>query len=123
MDTSYNIIRLQNMVFYGYHGGQQPERELGQRFEVDVDIFYDATEAIRTDDVNRAVDYRQVFELVEEIVTGKEYHLLETLAQNIAESILDWFSIDGLLVRVRKPNVPLRGNLDFVEVEIVRKKG
>lgn len=123
MDTSHNIIRLQNMIFYGYHGNQEPERELGQRFEVDVEIFYDATEAIKTDNVDKAVDYRQVFKLVKEVLVEKEYRLLETLAQDIAENILNRSPIEGLLVRVRKPNVPIRGNLDFVEVEIVRKKG
>lgn len=60
---------------------------------------------------------------MKEVLVEKEYRLLETLAQDIAENILNRSPIEGLLVRVRKPNVPIRGNLDFVEVEIVRKKG
>jgi len=108
------------MTFYGHHGDRKPERELGQRFEVDAEISYDATEAVRADGLGKAINYCKVFELVEDVVINHEYALLETLAEHIAQAIMDHFRIDGLRVRVRKPRVPIRGNLDYVEVEIGR---
>ena len=33
-------LTLKNLVFYGYHGVQDFEKELGGRFEVDVQITY-----------------------------------------------------------------------------------
>ena len=32
---------LKNMVFYGYHGAFAAEKELGQRFEVDLEMQLD----------------------------------------------------------------------------------
>ncbi|UCE20530.1 MAG: dihydroneopterin aldolase [Gemmatimonadota bacterium] len=111
------------MTFYGHHGDRKPERELGQRFEVDAEITYDATEAIRTNGLGKAINYCKVFELVEDVVVNNEYVLRETLAEHIAQAVLDHFDIIGLRLRVRKPRVPIRGNLDYVEVEIEREKG
>ena len=116
-------IRLKNMTFYGHHGDRKPERELGQRFEVDAEIYYDATEAVRTNGLGHAINYCKVFELVEDIVVNNEYTLLETLVEHIAEALMDHFDIEGLRLRVRKPRVPIRGNLDYVEVEIERGRG
>ena len=111
------------MTFYGHHGDRKPERELGQRFEVDAEIYYDASEAVTTNGLGKAINYCTVFELVEDVVVNNEYTLLETLAEHIAEAVLDHCDIDGLRLRVRKPRVPIRGNLDCVEVEITRHKG
>ena len=116
-------IRLKNMTFYGHHGDRKPERELGQRFEVDTEIYYDATEAVQTNGLGNAINYCKVFELVEDVVVNNEYTLLETLAEHIAKALMDHFDIHGLRLRVRKPRVPIRGNLDYVEVEIEREKG
>lgn len=108
------------MTFYGHHGDRKPERELGQRFEVDAEICYDATEAVKTNGLGKAVNYCKVFELVEDVVVNNEYTLLETLAEHIATAIINHFDILGLRLKVRKPRVPIRGNLDYVEVEIER---
>jgi dihydroneopterin aldolase len=108
------------MTFYGHHGDRKPERELGQRFEVDVEIRYDATEAVKTDELGKAINYCRVFELVEDVVVNNEYTLLETLANRIVDAILQHFHVDGIRLRVRKPRVPIRGNIDCVEVEIER---
>ena len=39
------------MTFYGFHGVNPAEKELGQRFIVDLDIFTDLAKAGRTDDL------------------------------------------------------------------------
>ena len=94
------IIRLRNMTFYGHHGDRKPERELGQRFEVDAEISYDAGTALETDELTDAINYCKVFEMVEDVVVNNEYTLLETLAENIAEAILKDFNIDRIRLRV-----------------------
>ena len=32
------VIRLKNMLFYGYHGVNESEKELGGKFEVDLEL-------------------------------------------------------------------------------------
>ncbi|MBC7106990.1 MAG: dihydroneopterin aldolase [Firmicutes bacterium] len=113
-------IRLHGMQFYGYHGVLRAEQSLGQPFVVDVDLFLDLEPAGLTDNLERTVDYARVFSLVEEIVTGRSYRLLEALAEAIAREILDRFPVAEVAVRVRKPRVPLPGIVGYAGVEIRR---
>jgi len=115
-----DVIRLLNMSFYAFHGMRAEEHKLGQRFEVDVEMFLDLSRAGKRDDPASTADYARVFELVEEIVVDREFRLLEALAEEIAQSILSRFPVEMVTVRVRKPNAPVRGILDAVEIEITR---
>ncbi len=115
-------IILKGLEFYGRHGVLPQERELGQRFIVDVEIFLDLTEAGRSDDLSRTIDYAKVFRLVEEIVTGSPRRLLEAVAEDIAAAILECFSAVEAVVRVKKPAAPLPGHHEYVAVEIKRAR-
>lgn len=112
---------LKNMVFYGYHGAFAAEKELGQRFEVDVELHLDFKSAAAADDLELSVNYVEVYTLVKEIVEEREFNLLETLAETIAGEILAAYTVEEVVVRVRKPSPPSGGILDHVEVEISRK--
>ena len=46
--------------------------------------------------------------------------LIETVAQKMADEILKQDGVMNVLIKVRKPHVPLNGLLDYVEVEIKR---
>ncbi len=115
-----DVLRLRNMRFFAYHGLFPAEAELGQRFEVDLDIFGDFTEAGQTDDVSHTVDYARVYGLVEEVVTQQRFKLIEALAEQIARAVGQAFAPIDLAVRVRKPDPPVAGHFDGVEVEVRR---
>lgn len=122
MAVSTDKIVLRNMVFYGYHGVFPAEKELGQRFEVDVELVTDLSRAAQADDLDAGViNYVDVYTLVKEIVEEREFNLIEALAETIAQEILSAHDVDEVTVRVRKPEVAIGGVLDCVEVEIVRR--
>ncbi|MSS70815.1 MAG: dihydroneopterin aldolase [Candidatus Latescibacteria bacterium] len=111
-----DILRLKKMVFHGRHGLFPEERKLGQKYEVDVEI--------RADLGPRAVvDYTQVYDHVEAIVTGETYELVEALTDRIATSLVEHFHLPEVLVRVHKPAPPFRGHFDGIEVEVLRRGG
>jgi len=113
-------ITLRNLVFYAYHGVFAAEKELGQRFEVDVDMYGDFQTAARADDIDMTVSYADVYALVKEIVEEREFDLIEALAATIGEEVLTGHPIGRVTVRVRKPHAPLGGPADYVECEISR---
>jgi len=117
---SMDFIRLNNMIFYAHHGYYQAERELGQKFEVDVELEADFSKAVKSDALSDAVNYRDIFDLVNGIFSSYKFTLLETLADKIAHDILAKFPVQSIRIRVRKPQVALNGFLDNVEVEIFR---
>lgn len=116
-------IILQGMVFYGYHGVNPEERELGQRFIVDLELEKDLSAAGLSDDLTQTVNYASAYKLAREVVEGQPCNLIETVAERLATALLSRLSIDGVRVRVRKPWAPVKGSvLDSVAVEIVRKR-
>lgn len=114
-------LLLQNMMFYGFHGVYEHERELGQRFYVDVELTLDMTKAIEADDLVQTLDYVTVYDQVKAIVENQKFQLVETLAGRIAQVLLH-DPVNTATVRVRKSGVPLPGQVDFLQVEVTRSK-
>jgi len=114
-------IILQGMTFYGYHGVNQAERELGQRFVVDLELIKDLSHAGHSDDLGMTVNYASVFKVTREIVEGEAANLIETVAERLAGALLERFPLEAVRVRVRKPWAPVKGSvLDWVGAEIYR---
>jgi len=101
-------VSLRGMQFYGYHGATEAEREIGQRFEVDVELTVDA-DAVSDGDLGSTVDYRDVYAICKECCTSRRYRLIEVMGREIAHAILADLDLDGVRVTVRKPSVPLGG--------------
>lgn len=120
---AWDKIVLEGMVFYGYHGVNQAERELGQRFVVDLELSRDLAEAGLSDDLDKTVNYASVFKAAREIVEGPPANLIETVAERLARAILDRFPVESVRVKVRKPWAPVKGSvLGSVAVEIHRSR-
>ncbi|MGD9486932.1 MAG: dihydroneopterin aldolase [Calditrichaceae bacterium] len=117
-----DIIRLKNMTFYAHHGYYEAERELGQKFEVDIEVECDLEPASSDDDLKKTIDYRAIYQIAKEAFENYKFKLIETVAEKIAGKILLLPGIHTVLIRVRKPHVPMNGLLDYVEIEIFRKK-
>ena len=115
-------IRMVNMSFYGHHGVDDSERRLGGRFSMDIELVRDLTEAGRTDDLTKTVDYQAVYDLLRKVEAQKKYLLLEALAHDVAEAILRTFEVEAVTVRTRKQSVPLGGLIDYTEVEMTRRR-
>ena len=117
-------IILEAMHFFGYHGTLAAERDLGQRFVVDVELSCDLRAAGETDDLDKTVDYSHVYHRVRQIVEGPPVSLTETVAERIAAAVLaDHMLVEAVRVRVCKPQVRLEGGvLGGSAVEITRHR-
>ncbi|MBI4298533.1 MAG: dihydroneopterin aldolase [Chloroflexi bacterium] len=118
-----DIIRLEGMVFYGYHGVTTAEREAGQRFIVDVEVETNLTAAGESDSLQDTVDYTRLFHIVKRVIEGPSRNLLESLAQAIAQETLQSFPVNAVAVKITKPHVPIKGSiLTGASVEISRHR-
>ncbi|MCO5163472.1 MAG: dihydroneopterin aldolase [Mesorhizobium sp.] len=113
------VIRLKNCAFFARHGVHDEEERMGQRFYVDAELTVDAVGALEEDRIGETVDYGLAFGLIEEIVTGRRRFLIEALAHEVGRSLCSRFPmISRAVVTVRKPNAPVNGVLDHVEVTV-----
>ena len=119
----YDTIRVKNAVFYAYHGVMEDEQNLGGKFECDVEMRCDFAAAAQSDSLTMTVDYEKVYSFIQNTVLEKRYYLLEALAHTIAMGLLRAFPmIEAVTVRVRKPHPPVKGVVDYVEVEVTRSR-
>jgi dihydroneopterin aldolase len=118
-----NTIRIQNATFYAYHGALQEEQIIGGKFEVDVEMETDFSDAAYNDDLNKTINYDSVYKFINQIVNEKKFYLIETLSVAIADSLLEKYSmIQSITVKVRKRSVPIGGVIDFVEAEVQKSR-
>lgn len=115
-------VSLHGIDVYGYHGVHPAERELGQRFVIDVDLWADGSAAADSDDLGEALDYTRVHRAVTEAVAGTSYHLLEALAGRLCAELLGRFPVDRVQVRVQKPNPPIANFLGTAAVTFTRDR-
>ncbi len=114
------LIRMKNCAFFARHGVFDEENALGQRFYVDAELTVDPGEALDNDAIEGTVDYGTAFQVIEKIITGKRRFLIEALALDVAKALLARFpQIKRAAITVRKPNAPVPGVLDHVEVTLV----
>jgi len=119
-----DIIRLNGMSFYAFHGVTHAEKETGRMFEIDCELDVDLAPAGKSDRLADTVDYEKVFRLVKDTVEGKAFSLLEGLAARLAGRILEQFPAAlRVTLRVRKMNPPIAGHIRYIEVELTRRRG
>ena len=117
-------IFLQGMAFEGRHGVSDEERSEPQVIEVDAEVELDLHAAGTTDDLNRTVNYSEIFEICRAQVEEHSYHLLEAIGEAICRDALSQHpAIDVIRVTVRKPGVPIEGVIEYAGVMIERTRG
>jgi len=115
-------IILAGMRFQGRHGVTAAERTTPQPFEVDVELVTELQPAGAEDDLAQTVDYGAAFEICRELVEATNFRLLEAIAEGLAHELLRAFPrLSEVVVRVRKLQVPLDGDLAYAGVEIRRR--
>ena len=120
---SRDKIILSGMVFYGFHGANSEEKELGQRFIVDLEIEYDLCPAGASDVLTDTVNYSRFYGIVKEVMEGPSLNLLEAVAHRIASNVLERHPVESVMVRLKKPEVPIKGSiLDYAAVQIYRRR-
>jgi len=113
-------IRLNDVTVFPRLGVAEIEKEWVQKVTLDIELFLDLSHAASSDDVRRTVDYESVYRRTHEVAGGRKFHLIESLAGEIADMILREFPVEKTIVRVRKTNLPFDAHLSCVEVELER---
>lgn len=104
-----DIVSLEGMLFYAYHGVFEEERTIGNHYVVDVSIHTSFQQAVDADDLKGTIDYGEVYEVVKQIMDVPT-QLLETLAGRMVQQIFNHFaSAQAITVSVAKNTLPLVG--------------
>jgi dihydroneopterin aldolase len=114
-------IQLEGMVFSGRHGVRPAERAEPQEFMVDIKVDADLLASGGSDRVEDTVDYRPIHAIAKGVIEGESVKLIETLAQRIANRVLELDGVVGVTVRVAKRPQSMRP-IDAAAVTIERAR-
>jgi 7,8-dihydroneopterin aldolase/epimerase/oxygenase len=99
------------------------ERTIRQRLSIDVELLTDAARAAVSDSLRDTLDYSKVATLVMDVCRGRDFHLIETVADLLASRILGEFpSTPQVRVLVRKISPVVEPRVNHVSVEVVRSR-
>lgn len=84
-------------------GVNSDERTERQDVVIDIDLYTDMAVPGRTDDINDAVNYREVKKKVLALVESSRFFLIEALAEAITKLCLEDEAVEKVRVRVDKP--------------------
>ena len=101
-------------------GCSDPERATPQSLRCDVRLFCASLrEAGVADDLEKTVDYRMAYDMID-AVQGREFLLIERVAETLAEVALKHPRVDRVVVSVKK-RPPVQG-LEWAGVRITRAR-
>ncbi|MBD3689464.1 2-amino-4-hydroxy-6-hydroxymethyldihydropteridine diphosphokinase [Nanchangia anserum] len=113
-----DCIQLAGITGQGRHGVYPAEREAAHTFIADIDMYCDLRAARESDRVDDTADYSVIAEAVRDVLEGDPHNLIESLADVIAQRVLDFPQVRAVRVRVHKPEAPLDPPLGDVAVTV-----
>ncbi len=113
-------IELRGLTVRGRHGVFDHERAAGQDFVIDITVWIDLARAAVTDDLSDTYDYGALAQRAAGIVAGPPRKLIETVAGEIAEDVMNDERVHAVEVAVHKPQAPIPQN--FADVAVVARR-
>lgn len=106
-----DIIYLHDLRIDTVIGIYDWERRTRQTVILDLEMGTDIGKAAASDDIDHTLDYKAVAKRLIEFVSNSEFQLVETLAEKIAELVINEFNVPWLRLRLNKQGA-LRGVRD-----------
>ena len=99
------------------------ERAVKQTLLLDMELATDIRRAAETDELQYALNYARVCARVEEYLALNHFQLLETLAEQVTQVVMNEFSVMGMRLKVRKTDAVIEAysvGVDIVRGEFVK---
>ncbi|MDR0754693.1 MAG: dihydroneopterin aldolase [Prevotellaceae bacterium] len=115
-----HIIELENMEFFAHHGCFEEEQITGNKFIVDLKITADESLSEITDNIDDAVNYQKIYNIVCREMKQSS-HLLENVCKRIIDAVYaEIKNIENISVKVSKLNPPMGGKTGCASVKMQR---
>ena len=114
------LIRIEDMEFYSFHGHFKEEQIVGNKFLIDLEIETDLEPAGKSDKLEDALDYQNIYSIVKDEM-GIKSKLLENIAARILDSLYQKLTgIKRATVKIKKMNPPMGGKIGSVSVSMTK---
>ena len=115
-----DIVYIRDLRIETVIGIYDWEREIRQTVSLDLEMGTDIRKAAESDAIEDTLDYKSVAKRLIAFVEDSEFQLVETMAERIADIVLNEFDVPWMKLRLSKPGA-VTGSQD-VGVIIERQK-
>jgi len=112
-------ITICNLEVFYHVGVPDEERARQQRLLLTVEMACDLSVAVASDGLTGTIDYAAVAQRLVKFGEGRSWKLIERVAAEIAEMILNEFRAQAVLVEVKKFILP---ETRYVSVSVIRSR-
>jgi dihydroneopterin aldolase len=100
-----DYIHIDKLVFRGKHGYFAKERRVEQEFALSIKLGVDTVKAGHSDKLADTINYMEVRDIIQSVIEGGSKFLIENLAEEIAQKILQDTRIQTVELTIQKPEV------------------
>lgn len=114
-----DIVRISALRVEAVIGVHAWEQRIRQPLVFNLDMATDIRPAAGADDLDQTLDYAAISECIRKLVANSRYALIETLAEQVAQTIREDFGVGWLRLELRKPGAVA----DAQHVAVVIERG
>lgn len=115
------IIGLEQHRISCIIGVEPHERMLERDIYVDLKVRSCFAQCSTTDHLDDTIDYERLAQICSELASTKKYHLLETFAYDVMQTLIKEFAIEWAWIKIWKPRA--FHSVDYTYVELEHKQG
>lgn len=97
-----DLIYVRNLRIDCVIGVFEWERRVRQTVAIDLELAADIARAAKTDRLQDTLDYKAIAKRLIDFVGESQFQLVETLAERVAQVVLDEFAVTWVRVRINK---------------------
>jgi len=95
------------------------ERTTPQTIAIDLQMATDIRQAAATEQIQHALNYKEISERLESFIANSQFQLVETLAEKLCEILLNEYAIPWVRLTLHKP----QALADSTDVGVIIERG
>ncbi len=117
-----DIVALEGLEFFAYHGYYQEEQKVGNKYAVDIKVMADFQKAAVHDILSETVNYENLYTIIrdEMKISSK---LLENIGARVIKAVFMKFEhVNKIEVSISKFNPPIGGVCNRARITMKRSR-
>jgi dihydroneopterin aldolase len=102
-----DIVYIRDLQIETVIGIYDWEREIKQTVSLDIDMATDIRKAAESDNIQDTLSYNTVAKRLIEFISGSEFLLVEAMAEQCGQIVMNEFNVPWLKLKLSKPRAVL----------------
>jgi 7,8-dihydroneopterin aldolase/epimerase/oxygenase len=115
-------VFIEGLTVFTIIGVYDWEQTIKQKLVLDIEMDWDNRVAASTDNVDFCLDYARVTQVIIAHLTQHRFALIERVAEEVANLIINTFSVPKVKIKVSKPDAIAMANNVAVLIKREKKK-